>query len=70
MEPVLLMDILNKLEICTRHVIQNTSIQRLHQKSWVHADNLRDLGGARALITTDDAVLPASGRTNHPEADG
>ena len=68
-EPELLMDILNKLEICTRHVIQNTSIQRLHQKSWVHADTLRDLGGARALITTDDTVLPASVKTSHPEAD-
>ena len=36
-EPVLLMDILNKLETCTRRVIQNTSIQRLHQKSWDEA---------------------------------
>ena len=68
MEPVLLMDILNKLEICTRHVIQNTSIQRLHQKSWTHANALRDLGGSRALITTDDAVLPASVKTSHQEA--
>lgn len=67
-EPVLLMHVLNKLEIYTRYVIQNTSIQRLHQKSWVHADTLHDVGGARALITTDDSVLPASGRTNHPEA--
>ena len=67
-EPVLLMDILNKLEICTRHVIQNTSIQRLHQKSWTHANALRDLGGSRALITTDDAVLPASVKTSHQEA--
>jgi hypothetical protein len=69
MEPALLMDILNKLKMCTRYVIQNTSIQRLHQKSWVHADTLRDLGGAHALITTDDAVLPASVKTSHPEAD-
>ena len=68
-EPELLMDILNKLEICTRHVIQNTSIQRLHQKSWVHTDALRDLGGARTLITTDDAVLPTVGRISHPEVD-
>jgi hypothetical protein len=36
-EPVLLMNILNKLETCTRRVIQNTSIQRLHQKSRVQA---------------------------------
>jgi hypothetical protein len=39
-QPELLMDILNKLEMCTRHVIQNTSIQRLRrnavsaQKGW------------------------------------
>ena len=46
MEPALLMDILNKLEICTRHVIQNTSIQRLHAKSWVHHDSLHLSGEA------------------------
>lgn len=34
------MYILNKLETCIRRVIQNTSIQRLHQKIWVHADLL------------------------------
>jgi hypothetical protein len=40
MQPALLMEILNKLELCTRRVIQNTSIRRLHQKSWAHADSL------------------------------
>jgi hypothetical protein len=61
MEPVLLMDILNKLEICTRHVIQNTSIQRLHAKSWVHADSLHGHGGADALSERHDALLAPVG---------
>ena len=53
MEPVLLMDILNKLKICTRRVIQNTSILRLHEKSWVHADAL--------------ALSGRGGSISHPE---
>ncbi len=40
-KPVFLMDILNDLQTYTRRVIQNTSIQRLHKKSWVHADLLQ-----------------------------
>ena len=69
MEPVLLMDILNKLEICTRHVIQNTSIQRLHKKSWVHADALRGHGGADALRVSDAAFQPPASMMSQPEAD-
>jgi hypothetical protein len=53
MEPALLMDILNKLEICTRHVIQNTSIRRLHKKSWAHADALAGNHGGHAVGVTD-----------------
>lgn len=33
MQPELLMGILNKLEMCTRHVIQNTSIRRLRHNT-------------------------------------
>ncbi len=61
MQPALIMDILNKLEICTRHVIQNTSIQRLHAKSWVHHDSLRGHGGADDLSGRDDAWLAPVG---------
>lgn len=39
-EPELLMDIVNELEKYTRCVIQNTSMQRLHKKSWEHVDLL------------------------------
>jgi hypothetical protein len=53
-EPVWLMDILNKLETCTRRVIQNTSIQRLHKKSWVHADLLSD----HADLLADHTHIP------------
>ena len=61
MEPALLMDILNKLEICTRHVIQNTSIQRLHAKSWVHADSLGGHDRGDALSVRGDALLTPVG---------
>ena len=61
-EPVLLMHILNRIEECTRRVIQNTSIQRLHKKSWVHADALRGHGGADDLSGRDDALLAPVGR--------
>jgi hypothetical protein len=54
-EPVLLMHILNRIQECTRRVIQNTSIQRLHKKSWVHADALRGLDGVHAPGAGDEA---------------
>ena len=65
-EPALLMDILNKLEICTRRVIQNTSIARLHKKIWVYADALHDLGGSHALSGEEP---PSVRSTSHPEVD-
>ena len=61
-EPVLLMHILNTIEECTRRVIQNTSIRRLHKKSWVHADALRGNGGADALRVSDAAFQASVGR--------
>jgi len=61
-EPVLLMHILNRIQECTRRVIQNTSIQRLHKKSWVHADALRGLDGVHALVAGDEALLAPVGR--------
>lgn len=66
-EPELLMDILNKLEICTRHVIQNTSIQRLHAKSWVHTDALREHGRTHELGGREDALLAPVERTSHSD---
>ena len=69
-EPELLMDILNKLEICTRHVIQNTSIQRLHAKSWVHTDALRGHGSTQRtheLDMREDALLAPVERTSQPD---
>jgi hypothetical protein len=68
MGSVKLMDILNKLEICTRRVIQNTSIQRLHQKSWVHADALHGNGGAHALSVSDAVFQAPVGRRSQPDA--
>jgi hypothetical protein len=64
-EPVLLMDILNNLEICTRHVIQNTSIQRLHAKSWVHTDALRH--GRSHELDARDALLAPVERTSQSD---
>ena len=49
MQTKLLMNILNKLELCIRRVIQNTSIRRLHKKSWAHADALAGNHGVYAL---------------------
>jgi hypothetical protein len=49
MEAEKLMTILYDLEICTRHVIQNTSLKRLHAKSWVHADRIDGRGGGESL---------------------
>jgi hypothetical protein len=66
-EPELLMDILNKLEICTRHVIQNTSIQRLHAKSWVHTDALRGHGRTHELGVREDALLAPVERTSQSD---
>ena len=69
-EPELLMDILNKLEICTRHVIQNTSIQRLHAKSWVHTDALRGHGRTprtHELDMREDALLAPVERMSQPD---
>jgi hypothetical protein len=59
MEPEKLMPILDELEICTRHVIQNTSIRRLHAKSWVHSDALGVSGGG--VSGRDDAWLAPGG---------
>ncbi len=61
MDPALLTDILNKLEICTRHVIQNTSIRRLEAKSQAHAASLLGHGPAGALHATDAFLPPAMG---------
>ena len=66
-EPELLMDILNKLEICTRHVIQNTSIQRLHAKSWVHTDALRGHARTHELGVREDALLAPVERTSQSD---
>jgi hypothetical protein len=52
MQPAPLMDILNKFELCIRRVIQNTSIRRLHEKSWTHADALAGNHGGHALAIT------------------
>jgi hypothetical protein len=52
MQTKLLMNILNKLELCIRRVIQNTSIRRLHKKSWAHADALAGNHGGHALAIT------------------
>jgi hypothetical protein len=52
MQPKPLINILNKLEICIRRVIQNTSIRRLHKKSWAHADALAGNHGGHALAIT------------------
>jgi len=60
-EPEKLMPILDDLEICTRHVIQNTSIRRLHVKSWVHSDALGGDGGGESLSGGDDALLAPVG---------
>jgi hypothetical protein len=60
-EPVLLMHILNRIQECTRRVIQNTSIQRLHAKSWVHHDSLGGHGGEDALSARGDALLTPVG---------
>jgi hypothetical protein len=60
-DPEKLMAILYDLEICTRHVIQNTSIRRLHVKSWVHSDALGGQGGGESLSGRDDASLAPVG---------
>jgi hypothetical protein len=52
MQPKLLINILNKLELCIRRVIQNTSIRRLHEKSWIHTDALAGNLGGHALGVT------------------
>jgi hypothetical protein len=61
MDPVLLTDILNKLEICTRHVIQNTSIRRLEAKSQAHAASLLGHGAGGELHATDALLPPVLG---------
>jgi hypothetical protein len=62
MKPEKLMAILDDLEVfCTRHVIQNTSIHRLHVKSWVHGDALDGRGGEDAVSGRDDALLAPVG---------
>jgi hypothetical protein len=60
-EPEKLMPILDDLEICTRHVIQNTSIRRLHVKSWVHSDALGGRGGGESVSGRGDALLAPVG---------
>jgi hypothetical protein len=60
-EPEKLMPILNDLEICTRHVVQNTSIRRLHVKSWVHSDALGGRGGGESLSGRGEALLAPVG---------
>ena len=59
--PEKLMAILDELEICTRHVIQNASIQRLHAKSWVHSDALGVNGGGESVSGGDDALVGPGG---------
>jgi hypothetical protein len=61
MDTVLLTDILNKLEICTRHVIQNTSIRRLESKSQAHAASLLGHGPGGALHAKDALLPPVLG---------
>jgi hypothetical protein len=61
MKPEKLMAILDDLEICTRHVIQNTSIRRLHVKSWVHSDALGGKGVIDASSGRGDALLAPVG---------
>jgi hypothetical protein len=60
-EPEKLMPILYDLEICTRHVIQNTSIRRLHVKSWVYSDALGGQGVIDAPSGRGDASLTPVG---------
>jgi len=60
-EPEKLMPILYDLEICTRHVIQNTSIRRLYLKSWVHSDALGGRGGEDAPSGRGGASLAPVG---------
>jgi hypothetical protein len=50
------MDILNKLEIYTRHVIQNTSIQRLHKRSWVQSDIISQKVEVSSRMTSLDVM--------------
>jgi hypothetical protein len=61
MEAEKLMAILYDLEICTRHVIQNTSIRRLHVKSWVHSDALGGQVGNESLSGRGGASLAPVG---------
>lgn len=68
MQPPLLMDILNKLELCTRRVIQNTSIRRLHEKSWTHADALASNHGGHSLRVTDAGEKEPVTRLSHLSA--
>ena len=65
MQPAKLMDILNKLELCIRRVIQNTSIRRLHKKSWAHADALAGNHGGHALGVTDAGENEPVRRLSH-----
>jgi hypothetical protein len=60
-EPEVLMPILDDLEICTRHVIQNTSIRRLHAKSWVHSDALGGRGGGESVSGRGGALVAPVG---------
>jgi hypothetical protein len=61
MEPEKLMPILDDLEVYTRRVIQNTSIRRLHAKSWVHSDALVVNGGGESVSGRDDALVGPGG---------
>ncbi len=61
MKPEKLMTILYDLEICTRHVIQNASIRRLHVKSWVHSDALGGQGVIDVPSGRGDAWLAPVG---------
>ena len=65
MQPRLLMDILNKLELCTRRVIQNTSIRRLHQRSWTHADALSGNHRRHVFGDPDTGELDQMTRLSH-----
>ncbi len=60
-DPTKLMAILDDLEICTRHVVQNTSIRRLHAKSWVHSDALGGRGGGESVSGRGEALLAPVG---------
>jgi hypothetical protein len=60
-EPEKLMPILDDLEVCIRRVIQNTSIRRLHAKSWVHSDALGGRGGGESVSGRGGALLAPVG---------